>query len=165
MVFYHGVFPILSDFLEKVLFYTSMLGGIGMVSFVGFQRCRQFGILLTYSLFGGWYCITQSSSFQNMSLIKHMSSHVGIVPLSGQTDTCSQSMPHDHIIVALVKPVLLPLGSRIIPAPPSNAVCFMLKCLLSLTGLIPLSFHFRSAVRTIRWLYHLWIRIVILQHS
>ena len=113
-----------------------MLGGIGISNAIGLQRCKQFGMLFTYSLLGGWYCTTHSSSFQNISFMRHISSHVGIDPLRGLTDTCSQPSPHDHMIEALVNPVLFLRGSRIKPYPPSMPVCFMLKYLLFSTGFI-----------------------------
>jgi len=41
------------------------------------HKCRQYGCLLTYSLFFGWNCTTVSSSKKNSSLTLHISSQVG----------------------------------------------------------------------------------------
>ncbi len=63
-------------------------GGLGMFSRMGFQRCRQYLLLFTYCEYGGCSCITHSSSSQNRSLTKHISSQFG-QRRGVETETCS----------------------------------------------------------------------------
>jgi len=56
---------------------TKVVGGVGCLNPILRHRWSVFSFWFTYSDFGGWNWITQSSSSQNISLIRHISSQVG----------------------------------------------------------------------------------------
>lgn len=75
-------------------------GGIGISRLMGFQRCRQYRLLFTYCEWGGCSCITHSSSSQNRSLTKHISSQFG-QRRGVETETCSQPGRTSAVMLSL----------------------------------------------------------------
>lgn len=51
---------------ESRFYPTKILGGVSMLAPIFLQRCKVCLCRLTYSDFGGWNWITQSSSSQKM---------------------------------------------------------------------------------------------------